>query len=131
MQTMDCIFYTSRVKQSKRDLLSILPKIWKWATSASSKWPPSPKRVQASQGVFFLNSFVLFGGLFMIHMQVVIEGLSRKSPTSVNGLSDIYVTQQPRRVDWNAHARKMTTSLYWSVGVVDAVEGAMHSNRLS
>ena len=39
-------------------------------------------------------------------------------------MCDINVTWQPRRVDWNAHAWTMTTSLYWSLGVVDAVEWA-------
>ena len=34
------------------------------------------------------------------------------------------VTWQPRRVDWNTHAWTMMTSLYWSVGVVDAIERA-------
>ena len=32
------------------------------------------------------------------------------------------ITWLPRRVDWNMHAWTMTTSLYYSVGAVDAVE---------
>ena len=39
-------------------------------------------------------------------------------------MRNIDVTWWPRRVDWNAHAWTAKTSLYWSVGMVDAVEWA-------
>ena len=56
--------------------------------------------------------------------------LSRKSPC------DIDVTWQLRRVGWNVHVWTMATSLYLSVGAVDAVEWACalcgcHSKWLS
>ena len=60
------------------------------------------------------------------------QGLSRKSPAIVNVtrmvLCGICITWQPDyvdgRVDWNAHVWTMTSSLYQSLGAVDAVEWA-------
>ena len=37
---------------------------------------------------------------------------------------NIHVTWQPSKVDWNAQAQTMMTSLYQSVGAVDVIEGA-------
>ena len=41
-----------------------------------------------------------------------------------NDLCDIDVTWQPWRVDWDAHAWTMMTSLYYSLGTVDAIQWA-------
>ena len=62
--------------------------------------------------------------IYLYIFYIYKQSLSGKSKAIVNenGLYDSDVAKQPKRVDWNAHGRTMMTSLYWSVGAVDALE---------